>query len=67
VKIFTDKVAQTGQCGAGGGGEPLEGFVVRTSIINLKLGTTSISHVDLKRPPYPAGSSFFFKVKFDES
>jgi tRNA ligase len=58
VKKFTDEIAQTGKWK----GEPLEGFVVRTSIIDPTPGTTSHD----KRPPYPTGSSFFFKVKFDE-
>ena len=58
VKDFTDDIAKTGEWK----GEPLEGFVVRTSIVDLKPGLESHE----KQPPYPAGSSFFFKVKFDE-
>ena len=58
VKEFTDEIAETGQWN----GEPLEGFVVRTNIVDPKHGTTFHD----KRPPYPTGSSFFFKVKFDE-
>ncbi|KAF8555611.1 hypothetical protein OG21DRAFT_1507500 [Imleria badia] len=58
VKEFTDEIAKTGEWK----GEPLEGFVVRTGIVDPKPGTTSRD----KRPPYPTGSSFFFKVKFDE-
>ena len=58
VKKFTDEIAQTGKWK----GELLEGFVVRTSIIDPNPGTTFHD----KRPPYPTGSSFFFKVKFDE-
>ena len=58
VQEFTDEIAKTGKWK----GEPLEGFVVRTSITDPKPGATSQD----KRPPYPTGSSFFFKVKFDE-
>lgn len=58
VKSFTDEIAKTGEWN----GEALEGFVVRTCIVDEKPGTTSRD----KRPPYPIGSSFFFKVKFDE-
>lgn len=58
VKKFTDEIAITGEWS----GEPLEGFVVRTSIVDPKPGSESRG----KRPPYPTGSSFFFKVKFDE-
>ena len=58
VKSFTDEVAKTGKWR----GEPLEGFVVRTRIVDPKSDSTSRD----KRPPYPIGSSFFFKVKFDE-
>jgi tRNA ligase len=58
VKAFTDEIAKTGKWK----GEALEGFVVRTHIIDPEPGLTSLD----KRPPYPPGSSFFFKVKFDE-
>lgn len=58
VKTFTDEVAKTGEWN----GELLEGFVVRTRIVDPKPGSTSRD----KQPPYPTGSSFFFKVKFDE-
>lgn len=58
VKTFTDEVAKTGRWN----GEPLEGFVVRTQITDPKPGSTARD----RRPPYPTGSSFFFKVKFDE-
>ncbi|KAF8132467.1 RNA ligase-domain-containing protein [Boletus edulis] len=58
VKDFTDEIAKTGEWK----GEPLEGFVVRAGIVDPKSRTTSRD----KRPPYPTGSSFFFKVKFDE-
>ena len=58
VKQFTDEIAKTGTWK----GEPLEGFVVRTHIVPPKHDSTSRD----RAPPYPAGSSFFFKVKFDE-
>lgn len=58
VKSFTDNIAKTGKWN----GEALEGFVVRTHIIDPKERSTTRS----TRPPYPTGSSFFFKVKFDE-
>lgn len=58
VKQFTDEIAKTGMWE----GEPVEGFVVRTHIVHPKRDSTSRD----RAPPYPAGSSFFFKVKFDE-
>jgi tRNA ligase len=58
VKSFTDDIAKTGKWN----GEALEGFVVRTHIVDAKQGSTARD----ARPPYPVGSSFFFKVKFDE-
>ncbi|KAH9930453.1 RNA ligase-domain-containing protein [Epithele typhae] len=51
VKSFTEEISRAGSWN----GEPLEGFVVRTRV------TTP-----LPNGPYPAGASFFFKVKFDE-
>jgi tRNA ligase len=57
VRIFTDEVGKTGKWN----GEPLEGFVVRTHVAETQ------DFLDTKsRPPYPPGSTFFFKVKFDE-
>ncbi|OAX33523.1 hypothetical protein K503DRAFT_804308 [Rhizopogon vinicolor AM-OR11-026] len=58
VKLFTDDIAKTGKWN----GEALEGFVVRTHVVDAKHGSTSRDAC----PPYPTGSSFFFKVKFDE-
>jgi tRNA ligase len=55
VKAFTDEIGRTGTWN----GEALEGFVVRTTV---RSGTSATD----SRPPYGAGSSFFFKVKFDE-
>ena len=52
VKEFTDACATKGEWN----GEPIEGFVVRT---HVKKGRKNGS-------PYGDGSSFFFKVKFDE-
>ena len=59
VRTFTDEVGRSGTWN----GEALEGFVVRTTVrvaapANLKDNTSP--------PPYADGSSFFFKVKFDE-
>jgi tRNA ligase len=56
VKAFTDEVGRSGTWN----GEALEGFVVRTTV-----GSSSPDRRDA-RPPYAVGSSFFFKVKFDE-
>ncbi|TDL22055.1 hypothetical protein BD410DRAFT_771066 [Rickenella mellea] len=58
VHEFTDAVEEAGKWQ----GEPVEGFVVRCHV-----ATTPPSPSDHKTaPPYPPGSSFFFKVKFDE-
>lgn len=57
VKSFTDQIGLQGKWN----GEALEGFVVRTHI-----GTSGADHRDRSAPPYGPGSSFFFKVKFDE-
>lgn len=61
VKEFTDSCGLTGSWN----GEPLEGFVVRA---HLKRDGENKGTAPGKsdRPPYPPGSSFFFKVKFDE-
>ena len=56
VKAFTEQVAQAGQWN----GEAVEGFVVRTHV------STTPTAKNGKSAPYPAGSSFFFNVKFDE-
>ncbi|KAH7910961.1 RNA ligase-domain-containing protein [Hygrophoropsis aurantiaca] len=55
VKSFTDEISKTGTWN----GEALEGFVVRTHVIEPGENQD-------KPPPYLPGSSFFFKVKFDE-
>ncbi|TBU57142.1 RNA ligase-domain-containing protein [Dichomitus squalens] len=58
VKAFTEEIARLGEWN----GEALEGFVVRTHV--------TVPPTRGEKPaslsPYPAGSSFFFKVKFDE-
>ncbi|KAI0777806.1 RNA ligase-domain-containing protein [Trametes elegans] len=58
VRAFTDEVGRTGKWN----GEALEGFVVRTHVTEppTKGGKPASAS------PYPLGSSFFFKVKFDE-
>lgn len=65
VREFTDKVGESGKWR----GEPVEGFVVRTSVApsaSLSSKTASSSNAVGMPPPYPPGSDFFFKVKFDE-
>ena len=59
VKDFTDSCAERGEWN----GEPVEGFVVRTHIASSGRSNTSKT---IGRSPYTPGSSFFFKVKFDE-
>ncbi|KAH9830093.1 RNA ligase-domain-containing protein [Rhodofomes roseus] len=58
VKSFTEEIGRSGKWN----GEPLEGFVVRTRVVNppTKGGKPA------SMSPYEPGSSFFFKVKFDE-
>lgn len=57
VQKFTEHIGETGEWE----GEPVEGFVVRTHVVQPPAGTDSQG-----QSPYPPGSSFFFKVKFDE-
>ncbi|CAK5270224.1 unnamed protein product [Mycena citricolor] len=57
VREFTDECAKTGTWN----GVPIEGFVVRTHVGEPPAG----SH-PRNGPPYSVGSTFFFKVKFDE-
>ncbi|KAJ6514178.1 RNA ligase [Mycena vitilis] len=57
VREFTTEVGKTGAWN----GVPVEGFVVRTQVAPPPATATQRS-----TPPYPPGSSFFFKVKFDE-
>lgn len=56
VKQYADKIAKEGTWK----GEAIEGFVVRTTVKDL--GAKS----DDGEPPYPPGSPFFFKIKFEE-
>jgi tRNA ligase len=73
VKAFTSKVGKTGQWR----GEAVEGFVVRTTIsdrepqlVQAYKGTRGERITDKKElstpPPYGPGSTFFFKIKFEE-
>ncbi|KAF8886739.1 RNA ligase-domain-containing protein [Infundibulicybe gibba] len=64
VRSFTDKIAKTGKWN----GEAVEGFVVRTHVsIPPVGGTAAQTGKDApKASPYAPGSSFFFKIKFDE-
>ncbi|KAJ7190776.1 RNA ligase-domain-containing protein [Mycena pura] len=57
VRAFTSEVGKTGAWN----GVPVEGFVVRTHVSQPSPDASPRS-----APPYPAGSSLFFKVKFDE-
>ncbi|SJK97856.1 uncharacterized protein ARMOST_01111 [Armillaria ostoyae] len=57
VRTFTDSVSRAGHWE----GQAVEGFVVRTHIRELPNNDRPRS-----APPYAAGSTFFFKVKFDE-
>lgn len=45
-------------------GERVEGFVVRCTVASVADKPSSV--VEAARPPYPAGSPFFFKVKFSQ-
>ncbi|KAH8116068.1 RNA ligase-domain-containing protein [Phellopilus nigrolimitatus] len=55
VQKFSDQIAESGKWN----GEAIEGFVVRCHVASEALS-------DRDAPPYPPGSSFFFKVKYDE-
>ncbi|KAL1719118.1 RNA ligase-domain-containing protein [Schizophyllum commune] len=58
VRAFTDEVSKTGVWQ----GQPVEGFVVRTHVTE----PPTKGKADPSVSPYEPGSSFFFKVKFDE-
>jgi len=58
VKAFTEEIGRSGKWN----NEALEGFVVRTTVSLPP--TKGSSPVDAS--PYSPGSSFFFKIKFDE-
>ncbi|KAJ3493588.1 hypothetical protein NLJ89_g10983 [Agrocybe chaxingu] len=68
VKEFTDECAKNGEWN----GEAVEGFVVRTHVTEPPTSGRNPNKGKDKegstpaRSPYKAGSSFFFKVKFDE-
>jgi tRNA ligase len=57
VKAFTEETGKTGTWN----GEAIEGFVVRTHVVEPPQGESNRS-----ASPYSPGSTFFFKVKFDE-
>ena len=57
VKAFTEEIGKTGKWN----GEAIEGFVVRTHVVEPPPEENSRS-----ASPYAPGSTFFFKVKFDE-
>lgn len=58
VKEFTTEIGKTGTWN----GEAVEGFVVRTHVTEPPAGKGKSASAS----PYAPGSSFFFKVKFDE-
>ncbi|KAI0674682.1 RNA ligase-domain-containing protein [Trametes maxima] len=58
VRAFTEEIGRTGKWN----GEALEGFVVRTHVTQ----PPTKGDKPASASPYPAGSSFFFKIKFDE-
>lgn len=73
VKEFTDEIGKVGKWR----GEAVEGFVVRTKISNRQAelvqayrGTRGERIADKQElstpPPYAPGSTFFFKIKFEE-
>ncbi|KAI0052022.1 hypothetical protein FA95DRAFT_112242 [Auriscalpium vulgare] len=58
VQAFTEEVGRTGKWR----GEAVEGFVVRTTVSE----PPTDGRADSSASPYAPGSSFFFKIKFDE-
>ena len=58
VKDFTEDISHSGKWND----EALEGFVVRTTVSSPPTGGPARTDAS----PYAPGSSFFFKVKFDE-
>ncbi|KAG5731794.1 hypothetical protein E4T56_gene1573 [Termitomyces sp. T112] len=58
VRAFTQEISELGEWN----GEAVEGFVVRTHVTEPPSGKSKSASVS----PYAPGSSFFFKVKFDE-
>ncbi|TFK37952.1 RNA ligase-domain-containing protein [Crucibulum laeve] len=61
VREFTDAVSSAGEWN----GEAVEGFVVRTHVTEPPTEGLK-GNIAPGRSPYAPGSSFFFKVKFDE-
>jgi tRNA ligase len=59
VQAFVEEVGRSGKWN----GEALEGFVVRTTVHRPPTNGEN-AHADAS--PYPPGSSFFFKIKFDD-
>ncbi|KAF7297826.1 tRNA ligase [Mycena kentingensis (nom. inval.)] len=57
VRKFADDCSKTGSWN----GIPIEGFVVRTQVAPPPPNADARSI-----PPYPPGSAFFFKIKYDE-
>ena len=62
VRAFTDEIRKTGTWQ----GEALEGFVIRTHITEPPISSSRSDKATLGMLPYSPGSTFFFKVKFDE-
>ncbi len=58
VKDFAEEIGRSGKWN----GEALEGFVVRTTVGS----PPTDGKADAYASPYAPGSSFFFKIKFDE-
>ncbi|KAI0250856.1 RNA ligase-domain-containing protein [Lactifluus subvellereus] len=58
VKAFTEEIGRSGRWN----GDALEGFVVRTTVSSPPTDGRACADAS----PYAPGSSFFFKVKFDE-
>ena len=58
VKSFTEEIGRSGKWN----GEALEGFVVRTTVALPPTKGSALADAS----PYSPGSSFFFKIKFDE-
>ncbi|KAF7299196.1 tRNA ligase [Mycena indigotica] len=57
VREFADECSKTGSWN----GQPVEGFVVRTQVAPAPPESSPRS-----TPPYPPGSNFFFKIKYEE-
>ena len=65
VRDYADTVAREGRWQ----GDPIEGFVVRSTVADMMEGqgkTKAAPIAGQGEPPYPPGSPFFFKIKFDE-